>query len=419
MSTKRIVIGLGVVIAIALGIASFKGVIPPKSGVEGTIGAAKRYQTTQISAGDVTLTDAEMQDLLQSDLFHQIVTDANFRDLLRTQSESFRTVLMDKQFRDLMGKTGFAEVLRSDVFKTAVEQNRYDLLAKANPADFQRTQLAERTPTLDRASAEQLRTQVTQARTDVARTQAAYDKSVTELLKSNAVAGKQDVVARVESAKAQDVMARTEVAKAASAYDKSVTELSKLQLARTEVAKADLARTDAAKTTTTADRQVAIARVEQYRTELAKANAALDKTSAAYQRQVAELSKLTDVARQQEMLGRVDASRTSADAARTQLASAYTAYDRTINAALHVDVERASAVDYSRAQELSRTEAFKAVFADANFRQVATSDQFAKLVTMDRFQQVAKMDNFQKAMSNPDVLKQVLVADAERTETVK
>jgi hypothetical protein len=419
MSTKRIVIGLGVVIAIALGIASFKGVIPPKSGVEGTIGAAKRYQTTQISAGDVTLTDAEMQDLLQSDLFHQLVTDANFREVLRTQSESFRTVLMDKQFRDLMGKQGFAEVMRSDVFKTAVEQNRYDVLAKANPADFQKTQLAERTPTLDRTSAEQLRTQVTQARTEVARTQAAYDKSVTELLKTNPVASKQDVVARVESAKAQDVMARTEVAKAASAYEKSVTELSKLQLARTEVAKAEMMRTEAAKTSTTADRQVALARVEQNRTELAKANAALDKTSAAYQRQVAELSKLTDVARQQEVLGRVEQSRTSADAARTQLASAYTAYDRTINAALHVDVERASTPDYARAQELSRSEAFKTVFADANFRQVATSDQFAKLVTMDRFQQIAKMENFQKAVSNPDVWKQVVVADAERTETVK
>ena len=100
MSTKRIVIGLGVVIAIALGIASFTGVIPPKNGVMGTIGAAKRYQTTQISAGDVTLTDAEMQDLLQSDVFHQLVTDANFREVMRTQSESFRTVLLDKQFRD-------------------------------------------------------------------------------------------------------------------------------------------------------------------------------------------------------------------------------------------------------------------------------------------------------------------------------
>ena len=115
MSTKRIVIGLGVIIAIALGIASFTGVIPPKNGVMGTIGAAKRYQTTQISAGDVTLTDADMQDLLQSDLFHQLVTDANFREVMRTQSESFRTVLMDKQFRDLLGKQGFAEVMRSCV----------------------------------------------------------------------------------------------------------------------------------------------------------------------------------------------------------------------------------------------------------------------------------------------------------------
>ncbi|HEX3112019.1 MAG TPA: hypothetical protein VHU20_02015, partial [Candidatus Eisenbacteria bacterium] len=335
MSTKRIVIGLGVVIAIALGIASFTGVIPPKNGVMGTIGAAKRYQTTQISAGDVTLTDAEMQDLLQSDVFHQLVTDANFREVMRTQSESFRTVLLDKQFRDLLGKQGFAEVMRSDVFKTAVEQNRYDLLAKASPADYQRTQLTERTQsTLDRANAEQLRTQVTNARAEVEKAQAAYDKSVSELLKTSSIAGKQEV-ARVESAKAQNITARAEAAKAQAAYDKTVSELSKMEQAKTEAAKAEVAKADLAKATTDIGKagwnKTDLAKMEQAKAELAKAQDALDKTTTAYQKSVTELSKLSDVAARQDAVAKMEQSRTSTDAARAELAKASTAYERTVN----------------------------------------------------------------------------------------
>jgi hypothetical protein len=427
MSTKRIVIGLGVVIAIALGIASFTGVIPPKNGVMGTIGAAKRYQTTQISAGDVTLTDADMQDLLQSDLFHQLVTDANFREVMRTQSESFRTVLMDKQFRDLLGKQGFAEVMRSEVFRTAVAQNRYDLLAKASPADYQRTQLTERTQsTLDRGNVEQLKTQVTSARTEVAKAQAAYDKSVADLLKTSTVAGKQEMVAKIESAKAQNVAARTEVAKAQAAYDKTVTELSKMEQAKTEVAKAEMAKADIGKA---GWNKTDLAKVEQAKAELAKAQDALDKTTTLYQKSVTELSKLSDVAARQDVVSKVEQSKASTDAARTQLAKANTAYERTVNTALDraasAEAGRASQAEagrtadtnaYAQAQELARSEQFKTVFADANFREVAKSNEFAKLVTMDKFQQIAKMDNFQKAASNPDVWKQVTV---ERTESVQ
>ena len=412
MSAKRVVIGLGVVVAIALGIASFKGVIPPKSGFEGAIGAAKRYQNTQISAGDVKLADADMQDLLQSDLFHQIVTDANFREVLRTQSESFRTVLMDKQFRDILGRQGFAEVMRSDLFKQAVEQNRYDLLAKASPADFQRSQLTERTQTLDKAntsdlgarqSAEQLRTQVAQAREELAKNQLEYDKSVTSLLQVGALAAKADVQAQVEAAKAQDVVARKEVTQRAAEYERNLAHISSQD-----------------GTPATANRQALVAKVEASRAELAKADEALGRTTAAYQRTVSDLSKLSEVARHQDALGKVEASRVSTLEAKAQVGSALEAYDRQINTALHVDVERASKADsYARAQELSRSEAFRTVFADAKFRELAKSDQFAKLVTLDRFQQIAKMDTFQKAVSNADVWKQVVVADAQRTETVR
>ena len=99
----------------------------------------------------------------------------------------------------------------------------------------------------------------------------------------------------------------------------------------------------------------------------------------------------------------------------------YQAYERTVNMALDraASAEAGRTADtnaYAQAQDLARSEQFKTVFADANFREVAKSNEFAKLVTMDKFQQIAKMDNFQKAASNPDVWKQVTV---ERMESAQ
>src|SRR5215831_16371808 len=51
---------------------------PPKN-TEGSIGAAKRYQTSQISESDVELNDPQTQAFLQTDLFHRMQTDAEFR----------------------------------------------------------------------------------------------------------------------------------------------------------------------------------------------------------------------------------------------------------------------------------------------------------------------------------------------------
>jgi hypothetical protein len=338
---------------------------------------------------------------------------------MRTQSESFRTVLMDKQFRDILGKQGFAEVMRSDVFKTAVEQNRYDLLAKASPADYQKTQLTERTQsTLDRANLEQLKTQVTNSRTDVAKAQAAYDKSVSELLKTNTVAGKQEMVAKIETAKAQNVAARTDVAKAQAAYDKTVTDLSKAEQAKAEVAKAEMGKSDIGKA---GWNKTDLAKVEQAKAELAKAQDALDRTTTLYQKSVTELSKLSDVAKSQDAVAKVEQSRTASDAARAEQAKMSQAYERTVNTALDraASAEAGRTADtnaYAQAQDLARSEQFKTVFADANFREVAKSNEFAKLVTMDKFEQIAKMDSFQKAASNPDVWKQVTM---ERTESAE
>jgi hypothetical protein len=73
-----------VVVAAALGIATLTGKFPVQSNgpSEGTIGAAKRATSDQISSGDVAVGDADVQAFLQSDAFHKIQTDADFRKLV-------------------------------------------------------------------------------------------------------------------------------------------------------------------------------------------------------------------------------------------------------------------------------------------------------------------------------------------------
>ena len=76
---RNVILSIAVVLAAGLGIAAWKGIIPPRSGVEGAIGAAQRYSSPQIGDSDVSLRDPEVQAFLQSDLFHKIATNADFR----------------------------------------------------------------------------------------------------------------------------------------------------------------------------------------------------------------------------------------------------------------------------------------------------------------------------------------------------
>ena len=69
MQRQGIIVGVVGVAVVGLAAAHFAGIIPPKSGLEGTIGAAKRYQATQITDKDVVLQDPQVQALIQSDLF--------------------------------------------------------------------------------------------------------------------------------------------------------------------------------------------------------------------------------------------------------------------------------------------------------------------------------------------------------------
>ena len=81
MKKSRIIVGLVVVAVAGIAVARYAGVFPPKFGFEGTIGAAKRYQATQITDKDVVLQDPQIQALLQSDLFHKVIATPEFKKL--------------------------------------------------------------------------------------------------------------------------------------------------------------------------------------------------------------------------------------------------------------------------------------------------------------------------------------------------
>ena len=80
MKSNRIALIAGVVvIAVVVGFLAMRNYWPPKDGTEGAIGAANRYTAQQMSDQDVILKDAKVQAFLQSDTFHQLATNAEFR----------------------------------------------------------------------------------------------------------------------------------------------------------------------------------------------------------------------------------------------------------------------------------------------------------------------------------------------------
>ena len=65
--------------AAVVGFLAMRNYWPPKNGTEGAIGTANRYTAQQISDQDVMLKDPKVQAFLQSDTFHQLATNPDFK----------------------------------------------------------------------------------------------------------------------------------------------------------------------------------------------------------------------------------------------------------------------------------------------------------------------------------------------------
>ncbi len=79
-SKKWMFIGGGVIVAAVL-VVFFQNYPPSQKDAEGTIGAAQRYHSTQITGTDVKVDETELTTWIQSDTFDRIVKDPQARKL--------------------------------------------------------------------------------------------------------------------------------------------------------------------------------------------------------------------------------------------------------------------------------------------------------------------------------------------------
>ena len=124
--TKRIVVVIGVLVAAGLGYVSLRGWFPPKADLEGTVGGAKRYHAEQITNKDVVLQDPEVQAFIQSDLFHQMTTNPDFRKAV--QKEEFTKLVQDNEFKTLIGTELFKKVSETEAYQTVAANEGYQKL---------------------------------------------------------------------------------------------------------------------------------------------------------------------------------------------------------------------------------------------------------------------------------------------------
>jgi len=122
------VMGAAAAVLIVLKMAGY----PPQSaGTEGTIGAAQRYQAQQISDQDVKVTDAELQQFIQSDAFHKLMNDKAARqalvnkDVQKALSDpNVLAALLSEQYRYQLTSDALHQALASDQIRLALANDQ-------------------------------------------------------------------------------------------------------------------------------------------------------------------------------------------------------------------------------------------------------------------------------------------------------
>ncbi|UCE02264.1 MAG: hypothetical protein JSW67_13595, partial [Candidatus Latescibacterota bacterium] len=123
MTGRKILIGV-----VALGVVAFvyyqiAGWPPIGDGGQATIGQVKRDVTPQIGEGDVVVEDAEFLAFMQTDFFHDLVTDKEFQE--KVASGELALGVLEAQ-----GMTAMADVLlRNQSFRRGILDSDIDLAA--------------------------------------------------------------------------------------------------------------------------------------------------------------------------------------------------------------------------------------------------------------------------------------------------
>jgi len=139
---KKVMFGVAAVAALILISVAITGFPKVNStGTLGSIGAAKRAQTPQISAADVKTADPAVQQFMQSETFDRLVKDPNTKKMLA--DSSIRTMLADANiqaalsrgdFQRAMADANIQAALASDAMKAAMADSA--LVAAFSKADF-------------------------------------------------------------------------------------------------------------------------------------------------------------------------------------------------------------------------------------------------------------------------------------------
>ena len=88
-----------------------------------TIGAAQRYQESQVSAADVKVEDQQFQAFLQSDLFRQLANDKAARNALN--NPDLQKALADANVRAILARTD----VRTEIANNAKQLARLEVVA--------------------------------------------------------------------------------------------------------------------------------------------------------------------------------------------------------------------------------------------------------------------------------------------------
>jgi hypothetical protein len=125
---------LGTIVVVGgIGIVAVSGLWPPKNGVEGTIGGANRYHAPQIAESDVQLGDTDLQAFIQTDTFHRMAIDPEFRAAVK--DAAFRSALSSREFAMVAQKNEFAHLATTGLIGL-LGRSDFQMLAKS--PDFQR-----------------------------------------------------------------------------------------------------------------------------------------------------------------------------------------------------------------------------------------------------------------------------------------
>ena len=89
----------------------------------GTIVPAERYRGEQIDSSDVELGDESVAQLMQTDLFQQIVSDAAFAEAMR--SDAFRSAMASEAFRSAMSSEAFRSAMSNEAFRSAMSNDAF------------------------------------------------------------------------------------------------------------------------------------------------------------------------------------------------------------------------------------------------------------------------------------------------------